>query len=143
MQPMCSLPSVVRELLLVSGTLPHLPGASPYCPVIRTRPITTKSWPRGMLNANSSWRGLWQPQYRMVHMLQRVIPGKRLCATGTYGPYSLSLAGSATLKGALEKTVWYGTNISLVCHFCLSMVEVFASRRFTALVLMVPRIQAE
>src|SRR4051794_27377715 len=103
MQPTCSLPSVVRESFPVSATLHHLPGASPYCVEIRTPPITTKFGPHGMLNANSSWRGLWQSQYRMVHMLQRAILGKRLCETGTYGLYSLSLAGNATLKGPSKR----------------------------------------
>jgi hypothetical protein len=66
-------------------------------------PITTKFWPHGMLNANSRWRGHWQPQYRMVHMLQRAILGKHLSATGTCGLYSLPLAGNATLKKGPRK----------------------------------------
>jgi hypothetical protein len=80
----------------------------------RNPPITTKSWPHGMLNANSRWRGHWQPQYRTVHMLQRAILGKCLCATGTCGLHSLSLAGNATLKGPSKRrhdtapiSAWY------------------------------------
>ena len=104
MQPMCSLPSVVRELL---------PGF---------RDASSLAWRLAILSRNSqsanhdkvsaAWyaerkQQLERPLAATIQngaYVTRAILGRRLCETGTYGLYSLSLAGNATLKMALERT---------------------------------------